>query len=279
MLLCALRWHSLVCGMGFELSKFQAIRLNLIGIFFNTIMPGVVGGDVIKAIYVCKGQAKQAKVPVLLTILLDRIVGLIALFSLSFVAILFNWSTIYHYPVLHPFIGLIFLIILGLSSFFLLVLLPTKTKENIGFLRWIYKLIFKISILQKIYHAIRTYKDKPRFVIQAICFAMIHQAFFLGLFFIVTASFAEAPVKIGLFATIIPLGIVTTAFPLAPGGLGIGHVAFEKLFSLIALDHGANIFNIVFFGQMTLNLLGAIPYLFIRNELAPLMKTARENSI
>ena len=36
------------------------------------------------------------------------------------------------------------------------------------------------------------------------------------------------------------------------------------------------VFNVVFFGQMSLNLLGFIPYLFLRSELAPLIDSARE---
>ena len=55
--------------------------------------------------------------------------------------------------------------------------------------------------------------------------------------------------------------------PLSPGGLGIGHLVFERLFSLIGVaSGGANVFNVVFFGQLSLNLLGFFPYILLRRE-------------
>ena len=277
--LCAFRWRALVLGMNFSLSVFQSIRLNLIGLFFNTIMPGVVGGDVIKAIYVCKGQAKGTKVPVLLTILLDRVMGLVALFTLSMGAILFNWEIVMANTMLQPFVMLIFGIMASLFLFAAFVALPTEFKEKVPPISWIYRIIMKVIFIKNIYLALRSYKDKPGYILQALVFALFHQLIYMLLFILVTSSFTSSPIQIGLLATILPLGIVTTALPLAPGGLGVGHVAFEKLFAMIGLSDGANVFNIIFFGVIFLNLLGSIPYLFIRSELSPLLETAEGNGI
>jgi hypothetical protein len=63
---------------------------------------------------------------------------------------------------------------------------------------------------------------------------------------------------------------MTTALPLAPGGLGLGHVAFERLFTMVGLTGGANIFNVMVLGQLSLNLLGVIPYLLYRSNFASL---------
>lgn len=275
--LCAFRWRALVLGMNFSLSVMQSIRLNLIGLFFNTIMPGVVGGDLIKAIYVCKGQAKVTKVPVLLTILLDRVMGLVALFALSMGAIILNWNVVMANTMLQPFVMLIFGIMAGLLLFAAFVALPTEFKEKVPPISWIYRIIMKVIFIKNIYLALRSYKDKPGYILQALAFAFLHQLLYMLLFILVTSSFATSPIQIGLLATVLPLGIVTTALPLAPGGLGVGHVAFEKLFAMIGLSDGANVFNVIFFGVIFLNLLGSIPYLFIRSELSPLLETAEGN--
>ena len=267
--ICAFRWRALVMGMNFTLSRPQSIRLNLIGLFFNTIMPGAVGGDLVKAIYVCQGQKKSAKMPVLLTIILDRIIGLAALLSISLGAILINWRAVSDHGTLQPFIAMIFLMTLALAFFAAFVLIPTSSKTRLPFLSTIYQLIFKIGFLKNIYSALRSYKDRPQFMVKALIFAVIHQLLYMSLFVLVTNTFANTNVDLGLLATVLPLGIVTTAIPLAPGGLGIGHMAFEKLFSMIGLEDGANIFNLIFFGLVFLNLLGFIPYLFMKNELEP----------
>lgn len=268
---CSMRWRALVQGLNFSLSKWQALRLNLIGLFFNTVMPGAVGGDFVKALYVCKGQARQARMPVLLSILLDRVLGLLALLVLSFLSILGNWQQVMAKPVLRPFAAFTFTAIVGLAVFAFLIFAPSEKKEKWPLIRGVYQLILHISLLRQVYEALRSYKDNPVFIARACAFAFAHQALCVGLFISITQVFFPAGVEWGLLATILPIGIITTAIPLAPGGLGLGHVAFEKLFHLINLSDGANVFNVVFCGQMLLNLLGLIPYLFMRSELAPLM--------
>lgn len=273
--LCSFRWRALVRGTGFFISAIQSVRLNMIGMFFNTIMPGVVGGDVIKAIYICKGQPGEAKIPIFLSIILDRVIGLLALFTLSAVAILFNFNAVYKNVMLRPFIALSFSVLIGVSCLVLLAMIPQEKRDKMSLIRWVFRLIVRIRFLRQIYDAMRSYKDHPWFVLQAFSIAVVHQAMFVLLYFMVSSVLLPESIPFGILMTILPIGIVTTALPLTPGGLGVGHLAFEKLYQLAGVESGgANVFNIVFFGQLSLNLLGLIPYLFLRNELAPLIKSS-----
>jgi uncharacterized membrane protein YbhN (UPF0104 family) len=69
-----------------------------------------------------------------------------------------------------------------------------------------------------------------------------------------------------LLAPIFPFGILVTALPLAPGGLGVGHAAFDRLFSMVGLPGGANVFNVYVLTQLVLNLLGVFPYLYMKSD-------------
>ncbi len=82
--------------------------------------------------------------------------------------------------------------------------------------------------------------------------------------------------NVSLLPAVFPFGTLVTAIPIAPGGLGVGHAAFEKLFNSVGLPGGANIFNIYALSQLSLNLLCFIPYLLtMRNtSLASLEKEA-----
>lgn len=264
--LCALRWQSLVQGMQYSLSLAQAIRLNLIGIFFNTVMPGVVGGDLVKAIYVCKGQKRSDKMSVFLTILLDRIIGLVALFFISLVAILLNWNSIFGNPILRPFVFVVLILFVSIIFFALLLLLENSYKQ-VKILTSIIATLCKVKIFKNIYSVFRRYKDNPVFLLKAMLFGVIHQSLYVLLFMSVTMAYTKTNIEWSLLLTVLPIGIVTTAIPLAPGGIGVGHVAFDKLFSLIGISNGANIFNIVVLSQMALNLFGAIPYIMLRQEI------------
>ena len=54
---------------------------------------------------------------------------------------------------------------------------------------------------------------------------------------------------------LMPIGLITTAIPLAPGGIGIGHVAFESLYQLVGVAGGADIFN-MYIIQLAVYLMG-----------------------
>ena len=65
---------------------------------------------------------------------------------------------------------------------------------------------------------------------------------------------------------LMPIGLITIAIPISPGGIGIGHVAFESLYSLAGYSGGADIFNLFVIIQLSIFLLGGIPYFFYNNE-------------
>ena len=61
----------------------------MIGIFFNLIIPGTVGEDLCKMYYISSHSSGKTTEAVL-TVMLDRIIGLFGLFLVVFVAILFS---------------------------------------------------------------------------------------------------------------------------------------------------------------------------------------------
>jgi uncharacterized membrane protein YbhN (UPF0104 family) len=63
------------------------------------------------------------------------------------------------------------------------------------------------------------------------------------------------------FFLLAPMALVTTAIPIAPAGLGVGHVAFGALFSLAGSSHGAEIFTMYVTVQILVNLTGIFFYL------------------
>ena len=77
LLLIALRWRMLLKIQDVEISLWEATRLTFLGQFFNSIVPGTVGGDLVKAYYVAKHTPKTAAV--IVSVFVDRLLGLIEL--------------------------------------------------------------------------------------------------------------------------------------------------------------------------------------------------------
>lgn len=58
-----------------------------------------------------------------------------------------------------------------------------------------------------------------------------------------------------------PLGFLVEALPLAPGGMGTAHLAFDQLFGLYGLEGGAAVFTVYFLVRLLVNLLGGVLWL------------------
>ena len=263
------RWWLLMDGAGLKCGYFRAMKLQLVGFFFNTAMPGAVGGDIIKAVYIMREQSVVgSKTPAMLSVLLDRIVGLIGLFIMGIVAASFFYQQLAANPVTVQLMSGLGIVVLLSSIFLGLVFVPYS--EGNDPIRKILSLnIFGFSILLRIYDALRGYKERPMIVISTILISVVIQVIFL-LFMGFIGRMLYGPIAFNqaLLAPIFPFGILITAIPLAPGGLGVGHAAFDKLFMLVGLPGGANVFNAYVLSQLLLNLLGIIPYLSLKTNIS-----------
>jgi uncharacterized membrane protein YbhN (UPF0104 family) len=124
------------------------------------------------------------------------------------------------------------------------------------------------SAVRKIYEALRAFRDHRINIFYGLLISIFNQLMSLGLFcFIAYQMLPPGTVNLTAIATIFPLGMLVTALPVAPGGLGVGHVAFDKLFLMVGLTQGANIFNVFTLLQLVLNLFGIIPYLYLKRDL------------
>jgi hypothetical protein len=98
-----------------------------------------------------------------------------------------------------------------------------------------------------------------------ISMALHTVGFMLFVFF--TKRLTGQDVSYGAIASIYPTGLLSMMLPVAQAGLGVGHVAFDRLFAAVGLTGGATVFNVFMLGQLTPSLLGVIPYIFLRSSL------------
>ena len=96
-LCCAMRWFLLVRIQGISISFKKIVELTMIGNFFNTFMPGAVGGDIIKGWYVA-GHEPQRKTIAVFTVLFDRVIGLAVIVFYSAAILLFLYAVAKRQP-------------------------------------------------------------------------------------------------------------------------------------------------------------------------------------
>lgn len=260
----SLRLQLLLRGLHITVGLFRAASLNLMGFFFSTVMPGAVGGDLIKALYIYRSHSGGRKTPTLLAIFLDRLIGLYALFAVAVLALITQGPVLWDRPGLAPLLTFSVLAFACMTGAFVVILWPSQRWQN-----FLEHLIGRLRIppIVRIYQALRLYSNRPQYLLLPCLISVMFQSFYLAFYWLVATRIVPQPVHMGLFAAILPIGQIAVALPIAPGGLGVGHAAFDQLFRMIGLSGGANVFNIVFFGQMILNLTGVVPYLFLKAKV------------
>jgi len=87
-----LRWQHLAKAIRLEISTKEALKLGFLGSFFNVIAFGVVGGDSLRAWYVAR--SKKDRLPeAILSVFIDRAIGLMVMFGFAGIAWQINKST------------------------------------------------------------------------------------------------------------------------------------------------------------------------------------------
>ena len=83
LIVCSWRWRKLARILNVELGRMESFNLTMQGIFFSLVIPGgAVGGDVVKMAVISKRTPDGSRIEGAFTVLMDRIIGMIALFML-----------------------------------------------------------------------------------------------------------------------------------------------------------------------------------------------------
>jgi uncharacterized protein (TIRG00374 family) len=80
------RWYILLSVQGIHLRPWDIVKLSMVGQFFNIAIPGAVSGDVVKMVYL-RAHVEGKMAEGVLTIMLDRIVGILGLFVVAAAAV------------------------------------------------------------------------------------------------------------------------------------------------------------------------------------------------
>ncbi len=86
------RWNIFIKAMGLNVRTDSVTRWFFIGLFCNLFLPTAIGGDIIKAIGLCRETGQKAKV--LASVVLDRLSGFASIVLVASVVFLFGYHLI-----------------------------------------------------------------------------------------------------------------------------------------------------------------------------------------
>jgi uncharacterized protein (TIRG00374 family) len=264
-LLWAVRWRLLLKIADVDLGFGRAVQLTLTSAFFNVVAPGNIGGDVLKAVYVARDRPPALRPRVYLVGFLDR---LLALAGLVAVAVILNlWTRIVSNdsPLGEPTVAIVILaaVTIVMPALGLLIVRRfARGGASTSTSRF-------VKLFERFVGAARLVSARPGALVLGLVISMLIQVCGIVWFSIVTSAVLDQHVSVGQMAAVYPLGMLSLLLPISYAGFGVGHIAFEKLFVMVGLTHGANVVNVYLIGQLVLALFGVIPYLLLKREAAP----------
>jgi uncharacterized protein (TIRG00374 family) len=249
MTFCAVRWFMLVKAADVKLSFREALALTMRGYFCSLILPGgAIGGDVAKIGMIAHGMNKGQRFEPGLSILVDRIVGMTALFSTAIILILADYRTLlgadfskigidskYNSLIIILFILLCFAGIAATG-----VLFAYRYIGKIPFCGQVFNRADKLSggLLNRMKAAINLYTKSWK----TLLFFTVGSVFFVHLiqmpilYFICCGLEMEIPSLLTLTTAVI-IGNIAGLIPLTPGGIGLRDIT---IFAILQAGNFSN---------------------------------------
>lgn len=255
-----LRWYFLVIGQGIKVRNIELLKLTFIGLFFNYAMPGGVGGDVVKAVYMIKDQPEH-KYAAAVSIFMDRAIGFFVMTIVASIAIAFNWKTVSASQPLTAIAYAIFALTIMFFVFFSFSL-SLKIRQS-HFIDKFFAILPFGSKFRQIYLSLHAYRKCPRELFIAMAISFVSQ--FTGTyFFYFLAQIFHIELALSIYLFIVPVGMIVMALPISPAGVGVGQVAFLYLFNLLLgsdSHFGATVVTLSQVIQLCWALIGAALYI------------------
>lgn len=242
------RWYWLVRALGLPFRLRDAMRLGFIGNVFNLVIPGSVGGDVIKAAFLAKEQERRTQA--IASMVIDRLLGLLGLFILASLAGLAVWFD----PTTRGEIRDLILLAWALVSGGILGMAVLLTPS-------LYRPLLKLFqgrgrgelLLRELVTLVGAYRKRPGVIVGgALLSAASHALFVYAMVLVDGALYPLTAPSIGRHFVIVPLVFLTMAVPLPFGALGFSEKASEALFDLVGFPGGAVLmmgYRVVMYGS------------------------------
>lgn len=223
------RWWWLLKVNGTDVSLRETLRFTWIGVFFNGVMPGATGGDVVKALYIMK-RCPGHRVQVLVSVAVDRVLGLGSLALLGAIVVLFALDDFGDIAL--AIWGVIVAVgLLGVVAF------SKRLRQLVRLKPLLDKLPGKVrSVLQLVDRAVFFYRDQQMVIAMSLLAGVVNHV--LSVLCVVCLGHA---IGVGMptfeYFVLVPVINIVSAIPLGPNGWGLGDMMYGWMFKKYGAVH------------------------------------------
>jgi len=264
------RWKMLLEVQGIKHSFIFLLKIVCFGFFFNVILPGSASGDLFRTLLIFN-KSPNEKTAALSSILFDRIIGIVGLFTLSSVIITANYRVIAQNDALLYLSSTILCSFAAIiiTSVFLLkssnILLKTdfivQNKDKNSFYRFLHKILEVFS----------KYHSKTTTIACCLCIAVLIHFINLCILLCVAYLIFRDNFSIVNYAISMTYSLIANVLPVTPGGIGVGEGSFDQICKLLFDNYQHIDFGSIFFIFRSIGglaaILACVPFLIYRKNI------------
>lgn len=255
--LSVLRWHLLLRWQMVPLQFREVWQISYISWFLGSFLPGAAGADALRGLYVHRASPGN-RLPALLTVALDRLLGLAAILILALILGALLPAAVLAHPALG---GLVALAGAGLLLLVLSMLLaPWLNRRLAPLLRpWPRLASMARGVGDALDECLAGWRQRPLRLVTCLGLGVVgHVAVVLAIVTLALGPQGGGPgtVALGLAGT---LAVLANQLPLTPGGIGVGEASFAGIIRL--LEPGADLaaYGAALFAFRLVTLLSYLP--------------------
>ncbi len=220
----AWRWRLLLKAQKIDCSLALACSLTMQSFFFSLVLPGAIGGDLVRVGFLAAHIQKGRKFDGAFTILIDRFTGMIGIFLVALLMLPFVWGTISSVSsgVIEKFIYVLLAgSLCGIAAS--VVVFNHKMLEGIPFYRKFQALgdRFTRGMYSRVTDALDSYGNCRREVVICIVTSIVFVNLVLGLMaYCVAVAVTGGFPSFGAVLAAITVGNIAGLLPTTPSGVG-----------------------------------------------------------
>lgn len=217
------RWWRLLRVAGCTARWYDALRLTFVGFFMNLVLPGLTGGDVVKAVMIVR-ENPERRADALVSVLVDRGLGLLVLMAMAATVVLYEGERFaeVRWPVVGVFLAVLVALWIGLHPW---------PRQALRVERLLEKLPQK-ERLRSVDRALSIYAKHPGEIGLAIVLSALNHGSIAFALYSLGHAFGDT-LNLAEYLGIAAIANTVSSVPVAPGGWGVGEALYGYLFHLL----------------------------------------------
>jgi uncharacterized protein (TIRG00374 family) len=229
--LASYQWGRLLGAAGIELPFWKVSAYYFVGQFFNNFLPANVGGDFMRTVDASRSGSTRANA--LSTVILDRLIGTVALGGVAVVSTL---PAINRFHLAAAYTGVV--------AFFVVSVVMLRALLEPRVLATLERTLARIGLsrlspsLDRLSESLAEFRNRKRLLLELLSVALVTQIMRIGVH-ILFARALGIHVEAAYFFLFVPLLAVIVSLPISLNGIGVREGAGILLFGMVGLDRAS----------------------------------------